>query len=246
MLRYPLVAFDIDGTLVRTRPGSQPKVVWRLLNDHFCGEDVVGRSRLAAYLAGELSYERWVELDVGGWQARGATRDEMARVIRESLVVGPGVSDALAELRARGHRLVAISGTLDLLVEVLLPEHPFERCHTNCIDFAADGTISGWRATPYDMDGKARALRAAADELCVSFERCAFVGDDINDLAAMRAAGLAIAFEPKHDEVAEAADHVIAGDMMKVVDLVSRAAASADDGDGDGDGDDAAAAAAGG
>ena len=69
---YRLVAFDVDGTLVKSPSG---KVVWELLNYHLCGDDTVNVDRFEAYRRGDISYERWVELDVRDWMGAGATRD---------------------------------------------------------------------------------------------------------------------------------------------------------------------------
>jgi phosphoserine phosphatase len=131
-----------------------------------------------------------------------------------------GAREAVNELRARGYHLAVISGTLDLTLELLFPEHPFEEVYTNRIWFHADGQIAGWAATPYDMEGKARALVEIAARRAIPLSRTVYVGDNINDLQVMRTAGLGVAFEPKHPSVESAAGAVVRDDLRGLLELL--------------------------
>jgi phosphoserine phosphatase len=215
--RHRLIAFDVDGTLCDS---ADRKVVWQLLNRRFGGDDGVNAERFAAYLRKEISYGEWVDLDVGEWVSVGATREQISEVIRAHLYPVPGARELLAELRTRGYRLAVISGTLDLTLELLFPDHPFEEVFTNRIWFHADGRIAGWAATPYDMEGKAQALEEIARRMGVPIEETVFVGDHLNDLQVMGRAGLAIAFEPKDPRVREAAHATVERDLRGVLPLL--------------------------
>jgi len=214
---YGLVAFDVDGTLVDSPDG---KVVWQLLNARFIGDDAVNIERFHAYMRGEITYARWVDLDVGQWVEARATRQQIVEEIVSRLRLVRGAREAVNELRARGYHLAVISGTLDLTLELLFPEHPFEEVYTNRIWFHADGQIAGWAATPYDMEGKARALAEIAERRAIPLARTVYVGDNINDLQVMRIAGLAVAFEPKHPSVESAADAVVREDLRGLLELL--------------------------
>ena len=214
---YQLIAFDVDGTLVDHPEG---KVVWQVLNQRFGGDPAENAARFKSYLGGEITYPQWVDLDVGDWQQAGATRAQIVAEIRAQLHLVRGAEQALSELAQRGYRLAVISGTLDIVIDQLFPVHPFEVLYTNHIWFDDQGKIAGWEATPYDMEGKARALRATAAKMEIPLDRTVFVGDNINDLQAMAAAGLAVAFEPKDPKVSAAADHVIEGDMGRLLDVL--------------------------
>jgi HAD superfamily phosphoserine phosphatase-like hydrolase len=203
--RVDLVCFDVDGTLVKH---PENKVIWQVLNQRFLGDDSVNIQRFQAYRSGEITYAQWVDLDVGEWQKLGVTRDQVVDAIGELRLV-EGARETLDVLQERGYKLAVISGTLDIGLDTLFPDHPFDDVFCNRIEFGDDGFISGWQATPYDMEGKARALRMIADREELPLERCAFVGDHHNDLDAARAAGLAIAFDPKSPELIEAADAVV-------------------------------------
>ena len=126
-----------------------------------------------------------------------------------SLRLVEGARETLAALKAGGVRLAIISGTLDLLLDTLFPDHPFDEVYTNRIWFDEDGAIAGWQATPFDMEGKGVALRAIAMREDVPLSRCAFVGDHSNDLSAARVAGFTVAFNPKSAELEALAGAVV-------------------------------------
>jgi len=215
--RYRLVAFDVDGTLVANRGGQ---VVWEIFNQHFCGDRESNGLRGRAFGERQITYAEWVGLDIHDWMLAGATRAQMERVIRERLAPTPGAAHTLRRLRAHGFRLAVISGTLDLTLDLLFPGHPFEVVHTNRLLFDEAGLVDDWRATPFDNAGKAQALRQIARQMDLSLEQTVFVGDHVNDLDVMRAAGLAIAFEPKHPSVSAVADAEVHGDLGGVLRLL--------------------------
>jgi phosphoserine phosphatase len=211
--RFDLVAFDVDGTLVRS---PCRRTVWEILNERYVGTSEVNRQRYRDYLDGRISYAEWVALDIRGWQEAGASRTEMLEAMAPLRPVA-GTMEALAALRQAGMRLVVISGTLDMLLHALLPDAPFDEIHANHIAFDAGGRIAHWRATPFDMQGKAQALRGIAMREGIPLARTAFVGDSSNDVWIARAAGRAIAFNPTCDELAAACDVVVHADDLRAL-----------------------------
>jgi HAD superfamily phosphoserine phosphatase-like hydrolase len=203
--RFDLVAFDVDGTLVEHPDG---RTVWEVLNETITGSRDQNRERLAMYRAGTLTYEDWVALDIGSWRDAGATRGRLVAAFGPLRLV-TGARETMDALKKSGARLAVISGTLDLLLDTLFPDHPFDDVFTNRLYFDEAGRISSWWATPFDMDGKAEALREIAAREGVDLSRCAFVGDHSNDLSAARAAGFAVAFNPKCRELEEIAGAVV-------------------------------------
>ena len=212
--RFDLVAFDVDGTLVHH---PEDKTVWEVFNLRFTGSDHQNSERWELYRQGKLSYAEWVTLDVEGWRRAGATRDELIAAM-EGLHLVQGARETMDALKREGMRLAVISGTLDLLLDTLFPDHPFDEVYTNRIAFDEAGRIASWTATPFDMDGKGVALRAIAMREEIPLSRCAFVGDHANDLAAARLAGLALAFNPKSAELEESAHAVVrSGDLRDLL-----------------------------
>lgn len=213
MPRFDLIAWDVDGTLIQ---GPDGLTVWEVLNRRYIGTPEINRERYADFRAGRISYAEWVALDVRGWQAAGARREDLVAALGELRLVD-GARETLTCLREAGSRLVAISGTLDVMLETVFPDHPFEEVHANHIGFDDDGRISHWRATPFDMDGKAKLLRALALREDLALARCAFVGDSSNDVWIARAAGFSVAFNPKSEELERVAGAVVRGPDLRAV-----------------------------
>lgn len=208
-----LIAFDVDGTLVDHPEG---KVIWELLNRRFMGDDRMNHHRYRDYLAGTIDYPTWVALDVGGWIEAGATRSEIMTEVRALRPVEHATT-VLHELRDRGYLLAVISGTLDVVLDEFFPEHPFCEVYTNHLEFDDAERLTGWRATPFDMDGKARALEHLAQRHGLPLSRCAFVGDNVNDLGVTRVAGFSVAFNAKCAELESIADAVVRSPSLSPV-----------------------------
>ena len=200
-LRYPLVCFDVDGTLV-----DDTIFIWQTLHDHFATDPTARRRAHDDFFAGRISYADWFHTDLALLSAAGATRERIGEVLAMLRPV-PGAREALLDLHARGHVLAIVSGSLDIVVAHLFADLPFAHVLLNRIAFAADGRIAGGTPTPYDLAGKADGLRELCRREGIDPSRAAFVGDNANDLWIARAAGLSIAFNCKSDEL-RAACHV--------------------------------------
>jgi phosphoserine phosphatase len=216
--KYDLVCFDVDGTLIK-HPSD--KVIWEILNLRFIGDDSVNQERYQMYLNGEISYADWVRLDVGGWIEAGATRDRVVEAVRE-FEVYEGALETVHALKDRGVHLAVISGTIDVVIDTLFPDHPFDDVFTNKILFDGDGRVCGWEATPYDLHGKPVALRDLAARHGVPLERTAFVGDGGNDVPLIGVAGFLVAFNPRSEELERGADFVMKDrNMIELLDLLT-------------------------
>jgi phosphoserine phosphatase len=210
---FDLIAFDVDGTLVES-PGGL--TVWEVLNQRFVGSAEINRRRYRQYREGKLSYGEWVALDIEGWRDAGARKDDLIAAL-DPLSLLAGTRETLDLLGERGFRLIVVSGTLELMLDALYPDHPFERVFANRIAFDDQGRISGWEATPYDMKGKAEALRRYAGRQRIPLARCAFVGDSSNDVWIARAAGFSIALNPRCDELKRIADAVVRSNDLRAI-----------------------------
>ena len=202
---YDLICFDVDGTLVRHPTG---KVIWEVLNQRFTGDHTINTERHRWYNEGRISYEQWVELDVQGWITAGATRSDIVDAVRE-FEHFDGAHDTLWELKRRGARLAIISGTLDIVIDTLFPEHPFDDVFSNRLIFGAHDRLVGWQATPFDLNGKPLALHQLSKKHAISLARSAFVGDGDNDIPMIGVAGCVVAFNPRSAELARRAHHVV-------------------------------------
>ena len=79
-------------------------------------------------------------MDVQGWIDAGATRGEIVDAVRE-FEHFDGAHRHAVELKRRGVRLAIISGTLDIVIETLFPEHPFDDVYSNRLLFDDHGQL---------------------------------------------------------------------------------------------------------
>jgi HAD superfamily PSPase-like hydrolase len=203
--RYALVCFDVDGTLVRH---PTDKVIWEILNLRFTGTDEINQERYRMYRSGEITYADWVRLDVEGWIEAGATRPELVEAVRE-FEHYDGALDTVWELKRRGAYLAVVSGTLDVIIDTLFPDHPFDDVFTNRLVFDDEDRLTGWEATPFDLHGKPEAIRELATRHGLLLDQCAFVGDGENDVPVIGVAGCVVAFNPRSEALERGADYVL-------------------------------------
>ena len=210
-VRFPLVCFDLDGTLV-----DDTIYIWSTFHERFGTDPELRRRAREDFFAGRISYRRWFETDLELLDAAGADLPSMRAVV-ESLAVMPGARETLAELRRQGRRIGVISGSVDLVVETLFPDGPFDHVLINRLEFGPDGRLAGGSPTPYDLDRKADGLVELARREGLEPARVAFVGDNSNDVAVAAAAGRAVAFNCKSDELARVADVVVTEHDLRAV-----------------------------
>jgi phosphoserine phosphatase len=213
MRPYDLICFDVDGTLVIHPEG---KIVWEILNRRFIGDESINLVRYRDFKRGAITYADWVALDVGGWLGAKATRAQVLEAIAGLRLID-GARATLDELKRRGYKLAVVSGTLDIVLDTLFPDHPFDDVFANSIRFDDEGFLCGWTATPYDVEGKAQALRKIAAREGIALARCASVGDAFNDIEIARESGFAIALNSSCRELIEVCGASVVGDDLGVI-----------------------------
>ena len=209
--RYPLVCFDLDGTLV-----DDTIYIWQTMHTHF-GTDVDRRRRAKEdFFAGRISYEEWFETDLELLREAGADRGSLIRLFH-GLQPMSGAQEVLDALAESGVKIAVLSGSVDLLLETLFPNRRFDAVLINRLEFDGEGRLVGGESTPYDLEKKADGLEALARRFGLDTRQVAFVGDNSNDIAVARRAGFSIAFNCKSEELADVADVVVAGSDLRSV-----------------------------
>ena len=211
--KFDLACFDLDGTLIEEDNGD---ILWERVSLGIHGTREVSSRRYVAYKKGVLSLEDWADTDLSEWKDNGVTKSFLIGEAMHSSL-NPGVRETLIMLKEKGFKLAVISGSLDILLDTVFPDHPFDDVFINRIFFDEGGNISRWEKTPFGDKRKGDALKMIAQREKISLSRTVFVGDHLNDISAAKIAGLSISFNSKSKELDRACSVVIRKNDMREV-----------------------------
>jgi HAD superfamily phosphoserine phosphatase-like hydrolase len=214
---YRVVAFDLDGTLLRGIEFSWT-VVWKYKG--FPSE--VYKAGMRRYLRGITTYQQWCEWACEQFRAAKLYRKDFADIVKNTTVT-KNLHQAILILKKDGFTTAIISGGIDTFLEELIPDADklFDHIYINKLKFDSDGLISGVETTPYDFEGKAVALEMICKQHGLSTSQAVFVGEGFNDEYVANMAGLAIAYPPTAQGFNRASAFEIPDDdLLKVVEKI--------------------------
>ena len=201
-----LVVFDVDGTL--TKHSS----IWWRLHEHF-GTTVEGKLYYDQYFAGEINYDQWADLDAGLW--RGKTIDEVMKVVQATQLT-PGSKEAIQTLRDHGLKTAILSGGLDIMANDIGRRVGIDYVLTNTLHHE-NGILTGEVDNLVAWGAKHEEVHQINKHFGVPLEKTAFIGDGRNDITVFKVVGLAVAFNPEDQDVADAANVVIRDDDLRAI-----------------------------
>lgn len=218
-LRYRVIGFDLDGTLLRGYTYS-----WTLVWEYLKVPPEVSKAAMSKYLKGPRTfkdYQAWCEHDLRHMKDRGLRRLDFKTITR---TVSPtnNLREALRTLKNEGFVLAIISGGIDTFIDEKIPDAKelFDYICINRLHYDDQGVVSGIEATPFDFAGKAVALETICKEHGATLAQAVFVGEGNNDEIVANRAGLSIAYPP-HGQVIPAVSTEIAEDnLLKLLEHV--------------------------
>lgn len=203
--KYELVCFDLDGTLIEEDSGQ---ILWQRMAKLVHDGDHVDEERMKKYKEGNLKLVEWAELDLSDWKSYGVTKEFLITQSMHSKLL-PGVKKTLHELKNRGVKLAVISGSINVLLDTVFPDHPFDDVFINELFFDENDNLSHWKIDGLGNIDKAEVLKMIAKRENISLEKTVFVGDHLNDITAAKIAGLSVAFNSNCDELKAHCDVII-------------------------------------
>jgi phosphoserine phosphatase len=214
---YRVVAFDLDGTLLRGMQFSWT-VVWKSLNF----PEAVYRGAMRDYRKGKTTYQEWCDLACNQFRARGLRRSAFT-AIASGVTVTNNLRETLTILRTTGMVLALVSGGMDTFVEEKIPDAAelFDYICINRIRFEQPGgLISGVEATPFDFEGKVDAVEAICQRHGCSLAEAVFVGEGFNDEQVVNRVGLGIAYPPGETAIEAASISIAEDDLSKILEHI--------------------------
>jgi len=198
-MRYELIAFDMDGTLV------EEDSCWGVLHRHF-GTQEGARRNLSAYEQGEIDYPEFMRRDIALWKPV-PTLEQVRRVLTPHRLA-PNVERVVVEIHRRGYRTVVITGGLDLLAEEIARKLDIRYVFANGLAADKEGCLTGEGIFRVDPRFKHEVLARLVGELGINPQQCVAVGDSKYDVNFLRHVGLGVAIGADL-ELARVADVVI-------------------------------------
>ena len=189
-----LTIFDVDGVL---KESPDP---YTFLHRHF-GTEEAGARHLQAFLAGEITYEEFAQLDAGEW--KGRTVAETKAILRTNPYV-PGAHELAEGLRARDIPFLLLSSGFDLHVEDIANELKADEYICNSLNHDGE-RLTGAMTVRVPWGGKVPLVQDMLRRWQVEPEECLVVGDSTADIPTFRAVGYAVAVRPTNPDVSRAA-----------------------------------------
>jgi phosphoserine phosphatase len=209
MSRFPVVVFDLDGTLLRGTTVSLLLAEWlgqasaiteleRAFHAHEISNSVVADTS-AGWLAGKSVAETWRVLTIGPWIDGMAETFQVLTTARVSLLLGTITWRFAAEMLQERYGFQAVSGT---------------EMQTS------DGALSGVVSRYFDEHDKVRFVEAWCKQSGYSMNQVAAIGDSRSDVPLFRQAGMSIALNATPDAQAVATHVLDTEDLRDVLALL--------------------------
>jgi len=208
-----LVALDMDGTLVDVASS------WRVVHDHFDDHNDDG---LRLFLANKIDDEEFIRMDIRVWRkhAPNLSIDDLESILAPVPLM-PGASELIDGIHARGARTAIVSGGLDVLARRVAGELGIEIALANGVRLDSEGLLTGEGVVRVPIHGKERVLAALQEQLGVTPEETASVGNSEIDVGLFRRSRVGVAFLPEDDTVRQAATAVVTErNLARVLDVL--------------------------
>jgi len=118
------------------------------LKRHKSSKEVLGK---------EITYDEWCQSDLNFLKEKKAHKKHFQE-IAEKLKVMNGAIDTITALKKKGIKIAVISGSVDVMVELMFPKNAFDYLLINKLIFDKEGFVKEIVPTEYDCDEKATGL----------------------------------------------------------------------------------------
>jgi phosphoserine phosphatase len=208
---FKLICFDLDGCL------TDKDDSWSFIHHHLGVWEQAKRHR-KLFFNGEIDYQRWADLDVGLW--KGTSIKKLNQII-DQIDVRPHIEKVVEELKKQNLILVILSSGLSFFAENIKEKYKFDFAIANSPEIDEDGELTGEVEVKVSYDDKHLVLQNFLASHRIKMEECIAVGDGENDIPLFKEVGYSIAFNPKNENIAKAADITIEnGNLLDVLSII--------------------------
>jgi len=202
MNRFKLVVFDVDGTLIKS-------FSWQCVHEAL-GTWSRGKKYFEQFFSGDITYEEWARLDAALW--RGQPLEKIQRIV-DSMPYTEGAREVLTTLRRKGFKVVLLSAGLSLVTEKIHKEIGVDAALANEL-IVKNGFLTGEVKVNVSFSNKDEALHSILKKFNAEMSDCIAIGDDETLIPLFEKVRLAIAFNPRSENVEKHADIVVKSDDL--------------------------------
>lgn len=195
-LKYKVVAFDMDGTILKGYTFS-----WTLVWDYLKYPKKLQKTGMQRYRSGSTSYKEWCEWACNLFIEKNLRRTDFPAIM-QPVTLTNNFYDTIRILKKEGIIVALISGGIDIFLKERIPDaaNIFDYIFINKLTFDTHDRLSGVVTTDYDFDGKAKALELICAANGCNINESVFIGEGFNDQEIANIAGLTIAYPPSTDQ----------------------------------------------
>lgn len=174
-----LVAFDLDGTIIR---GRKFKYSWQLIWQYLKYPDDLRVHFFNDYEDKKISYEDWCFKCVEFFKIKNLKRSDFPK-ISHKLKVTKNLEETISALKLENIKTAIISGGVDTFLEELIPNYQdlFDYVFINKLIFDRDGKLETVVPTKYDFEGKINGILEICKKEKIEVSNCAYIGEEKND-----------------------------------------------------------------
>ncbi|OGP57728.1 MAG: hypothetical protein A2162_02225 [Deltaproteobacteria bacterium RBG_13_52_11b] len=202
--RYKLAIFDLDGTLTRERS------VWEYIHKKLGKWYGFADKYQQRFLAGEISYEQFCELDAHVW--KGMKVEELTHIV-ETVPFYPGVDELINHLKKKGLKLGMVSSGLSVLSDWVHRSYGFDYSVSNDL-IHENGVLTGKVRIQVHYDQKAAWVGKILDQFGLRPEESIAIGDSLGDMDMLQMAGFSVAFNSSCQDLDQIADVCIKNENL--------------------------------
>ena len=211
--QFRLIAFDLDGTLLRGFDFS-----WRLVWAYLGYPDKLRKIGMKRYLLGEISYSEWGKWCCNFFMQRGLKKEDFKNITK-NITVTKNFYETVKILKREGFVLAIISGGIDVFIEEKISDayQIFNYIYINTLIFDEHDRLKGIIATEFDFESKEDGINKICQAEGINLDECIFIGEGFNDTFVFKHVGKSIAYPAISQEINEVADLIINEDDLSLI-----------------------------
>ena len=190
-----VVVFDFDGTLTKSKKGSNCWFkVWQAVDDTAYDDFLFGK-----YRRNEIDQKEWFDLIVERWKEKNVSQ-EILKGISKSIELLDGAQETLEKLHQSGIKIFVLSGGIRQIIEPVLKRERIDKFITSVetydLIFDENNKLVGYNSPAHNPDVKNEYVEVIKTKFNLKGEDILFVGNGENDEDVYKSGAVTLCINP--------------------------------------------------